>query len=352
MRDYHERGVSGQAVLQMYRKSHTQIPESDLRTMLLEEGFDMREAQPAVKAETKPEFSFFDSPDQIQNAEPVAFLVNGIIPKNRYTGFVALSGARKTIIACNLVRSVLMGEPFLSKFPVDCTPERVLLFAAESARSELKERVEKMDLVPFLQSGKLLIRSASTDGPFHQDDLPESLLSGSLCIFDTFIRFFDGMSEQDSTEARKFSKQMQRIVNAGATVIVLFHAPKGARKADVMTIESIRGSTELGASMACCWGLTMLGPNWEDLTRMEQVKRREFQADPAVFDFSCARETAICTYVDSGIKLVGTAARTAEDAQALEYLKAHLDWTDRAISKQFKAETGIDRSYKWFQRHR
>jgi hypothetical protein len=295
--------------------------------------------------------SFFDNPDQILNAEPVDFVVNSIIPKNRYTGFVALSGSRKTIIACNLVRSVLTGEPFLGKFPVDCTPERVLLFAAESARSELKERMENLGLVSFLQSRKLLIRSAAANGSFHQDQIPESLLAGSLCIFDTFARFFDGTSEQDSVEARKFSAQMQRIVNAGATVIVLFHAPKGARGAE-MTIESIRGSSELGNAMACCWSLAMLGPDWKDNTRMSQVKRREFECNPAEFDFSCDLKTTICTYVDGVHVTVGTGTREAEDAQAVEFLNANRGLSDRAVAIAFKAKTGIYRSYKWFQRLR
>jgi hypothetical protein len=250
-----------------------------------------------VASEPADPMAMFDTPEQILNADPVDFVINNIIPKNRYTGFVALSGSRKTIIACNLIRSALTGVPFLDKFPVDNPPERVLFFAAESARSELKDRAEKMGFVPYLQSRKLLIRSAATNGQFHQDLIPDSLLNGALVIFDTFIRFFDGVSEQDATEARKFSAQMQRIVNAGATVIVLFHAPKGSRDADEMTVETIRGSSELGAAMAACWGLAMLGSDWADNTRMTQVKRREFECDPPLFDFSCDMNTAICSYV-------------------------------------------------------
>jgi hypothetical protein len=174
-----------------------------------------------------------------------------------------------------------------------------------------------------------------------------------LVIFDTFIRFFDGTSEQDSTEARKFSKQMQRLVNCNATVIVLFHAPKGARGTDDMTIESVRGSSELGAAMAACWGLKMLGPDWKDNTRMSQVKRREFQCDPPEFDFSCDIETALCSYVESdGAPMGAKAQRVTEDMQAGEYLKAHTALTDRDVAAQCKAETGINRSYKWFQRLR
>jgi Bifunctional DNA primase/polymerase, N-terminal/AAA domain len=296
-------------------------------------------------------YSFFDTADQIINAEPVEFVVNNVIPKNRYTGFVALSGSRKTIIACNLVRAVLTREPFLGRFAIDNPPERVIFLAAESARSEMKDRAEKMGFIPFIQSRQLLIRTAATSTPFHQDQLPDSLLNGALVVLDTFIRFFDGLSEQDSTEARKFSAQMQRLVNAGATVVVLFHAPKAAKGGE-MSIESIRGSSELGAAMACCWGLAMLGTDWKDNSQMTQVKRREFQCDPPAFDFSCDIETAICTYVDAAVAKIGGKDRTEDDALALEFLKANLSKADREIATACEKETGVERSYKWFQRHR
>lgn len=297
-------------------------------------------------------FSFFDTADQIMNAEPVDFIINNVIPKNRYVGFVALSGSRKTIIACNLVRSSLTGEPFLGKFAVDNAPTRVILLAAESARSEMRERATKMGLLPFIESRQLLIRTAATSSPFHQDQLPESLLDGALVVFDTFIRFFDGLSEQDSTEARKFSAQMQRLVNAGATVVVLFHAPKGARGADEMSIESVRGSSELGAAMAACWGLAMLGTDWKDNTRMTQVKRREFECDPPIFDFSCNEDTAICSFVEADSVSVGSGKRESDDSTAMDYLKANWDKKDREIAADLKKELAIDRSYNWFARRR
>ena len=41
-----------------------------------------------------------------------------------------------------------------------------------------------------------------------------------------------------------------------------------------------------------------------------------------------------------------------EDAQAIEYLRAHWVLKDRDVAKGCKDETGVDRSYKWFQRRR
>jgi hypothetical protein len=280
--------------------------------------------------------SFFDTPDQILNAEPVKFVINNIIPKQRYVGFVALSGSRKTIVACNIIRSVLTGQPFLGKFEVDNPPDRVMFFAAESARDELKKRVQDLGLVSYLQDRKLLIRSAAADGSFHQDQLPHGLLQNSLIIFDTFICFFDGDDEKDATEARKFRGQMMRMVNAGATVIVLFHAPKGAKDVDAMSIESIRGSGELGAAMACGWALAMLGKDWSDNTRMEQVKRREFQCQPPLFDFSCDMNTAICTYVDEPVVVQVGGEKAKLDAKMRAfYDDGHQEWKASALEFGF-----------------
>jgi hypothetical protein len=81
----------------------------------------------------------------------------------------------------------------------------------------------------------------------------------------------------------------------------------------------------------------MLGPDWKDNTRMTQVKRREFQCEPPSFDFSCAIETALCTYVDSVRVVVGTGPREAEDAKALEFMSAHPEMGDRELAKSQEA---------------
>jgi hypothetical protein len=42
----------------------------------------------------------------------------------------------------------------------------------------------------------------------------------------------------------------------------------------------------------------------------------------------------------------------ADDTKAVEFLKTHWEMSDRNIQKAFMAHTGIDRSFKWFQRRR
>ena len=92
-----------------------QIAASVGRYALPEPEVEVRVNSPKIQPEVDP-LSWFDTADQIMNAEPVDFIVNDIIPKNRYTGFVALSGSRKTIIACNLVRTALTGHPSWGSF--------------------------------------------------------------------------------------------------------------------------------------------------------------------------------------------------------------------------------------------
>lgn len=59
-------------------------------------------------------------------------------------------------------------------------------------------------------------------------------------------------------------------------------------------------------------------------------------------------------YIDS--QKPGSAARmnakVAEDTLAVEFLKANLSKTSRDIEVAFRKETGIKRSYMWFQRRR
>jgi hypothetical protein len=315
--------------------------------------------KPEPEAEPKPKptdwRSWFDTEDDILNAPPVHHVVRGIVLLNRYNGVVALPGARKTILCWNIVRACLTGEALLGHFAVENPPERVLFFAAESARNEIKKRLEGLGLVPFIQSGRLLIRSAANDALFHQDYLPDSLVRGSLVIFDTFMRFFDGESEQDSLEARKFTEQMQRLVNLGATVLVMFHAPKGAKGSD-LDLQSIRGSGELGAALAHGFALNMQGPKWSDHTLMRQIKNRECQCEPSVFEFSCDEETALCRFAGEAKATVGKRGpkkdekTLAEDTAAEQFIRSNFEIPNRAIERALLDQLEIKRNEKWVRR--
>lgn len=310
------------------------------------------------KTDAKPEDNWrdwFDSRDDILNAAAVSHMIRSIILLNRYNGVVSLPGARKTILCWNVVRSCLTGEPLLAHFAVENAPERVIFLAAESARNEIKQRLTEMDLTPFLESEKLLIRSAFMDTPFHADMIPEHLAKGALIIFDTFVRFFDGGDEQSALEARKFTEQMRRLVNLGATILVMFHAPKGA-KPETLDLQAIRGSGELGAGLVHAFSLSMQGPTWRDNTLMRQVKNREHQCDPHTFEFSCNLDTAVCTFVgEASVSLNRThntkdAKTLADDAIVRAFIDAHPGLTPKEYSRRCEDETGIRRSHKTFAR--
>lgn len=296
---------------------------------------------------------WFDSGDDILNAPPVSHMIRSIILLNRYNGVVSLPGARKTILCWNVVRSCLTGKPLLDHFAVNNAPERVIFLAAESARNEIKQRLVDMELTPFVESGKLLIRSAFMDTPFHADMIPEHLAKGALIIFDTFVRFFDGGDEQSALEARKFTEQMRRLVNLGATVLVMFHAPKGA-KAETLDLQAIRGSGELGAGLVHAFSLSMQGPTWSDNTLMRQVKNREHQCEPHTFEFSCNQETAICTFVGEATVTVKhntkSAKALADDAVVRAFIDAHAGLTPREYARRCEEETGIRRSHRTIAR--
>jgi triphosphoribosyl-dephospho-CoA synthetase len=211
-----------------------------------------------------------------------------------------------------------------------------------------------MDLTPFLESGKLLIRSAFMDTPFHANMIPEHLAKGALIIFDTFVRFFDGGDEQSALEARKFTEQMRRLVNLGATVLVMFHAPKGAT-AETLDLQAIRGSGELGAGLVHAFSLSMQGPTWRDNTLMRQVKNREHQCEPHTFEFTCDTATAICTFVGEASVALSKrnnkdAKTLAADATAQAFMNGHPGLTPREYERRCEEATGVRRSYKTFAR--
>lgn len=62
---------------------------------------------------------------------------------------------------------------------------------------------------------------------------------------------------------------------------MLHHSPKDA--GDTMTLENaMRGSGDLGAFLACCWGTRLQDPTrpYESRSYLENLKQRDFESSP------------------------------------------------------------------------
>ena len=286
-------------------------------------------------------------------------MVDRFIAEGALCGLVGLPAARKTIIALNLAAAVCEGSPFMGRFAVTNSPERVFYLCPEMGLGQLAKRARHLGLDRhaqtrfFLQSG-----SIARGDEFGLTTLPDELLSGSLVVLDTASRFFEG-DENSAEHAKRFADQLLRLKNGGATVLVLFHTPKSARAAQELTLESIRGSGAIGGILDCCWGTKLLEPDdsWGSLSFLTCTKQRDFEAPD--FTATCDAESR-CTFEgvvqkDSAAKpgRGGRYDKDGKEERALELARAALESDQNLSPRKLAAAVtagGVKRGKDWASR--
>jgi RecA-family ATPase len=77
-------------------------------------------------------------------AEPVAWTVDQIIPAGMLTVLSGKDKAGKTLLALEMVRSVIRGQPFLDQFTVQKGP--VIFLALDDPASVTVDRIRQLEL--------------------------------------------------------------------------------------------------------------------------------------------------------------------------------------------------------------
>lgn len=108
------------------------------------------------------------------------------------------------------------------------------------------KRIKQIGLSAYI--GKTLFIQTMSEQPTVLDDL-DGELPGAVVLIDTITRFIDG-DENESEDMRKFARKVFRLVNAGATVVLLHHSKKGSSGS---LDDGLRGSSELAAFVDSCW---------------------------------------------------------------------------------------------------
>jgi hypothetical protein len=78
---------------------------------------------------------------------------------------------------------------------------------------------------------------------------------------------------------RQFARKVFRLANSGATVVLLHHSKKGSSGS---LDDGLRGSSELAAFVDSCWVTELEDTKkpYESLSKMRNVKQRDFESDP------------------------------------------------------------------------
>jgi hypothetical protein len=172
-----------------------------------------------------------------------------------------------------------------------------------------------------------------------------------VVILDTAIRFLEG-DENSSKDVRAFADGIFALLRGGAeSVVMLHHSPKDA--GDVMTLESaMRGSGDMGAFLACCWGTRLQDPQhpYESKSFLSNLKQRDFESKD--FEVTCGPDCRLHIVADPKLTITTLAGRKNRankdgmEAKALEILQANPALSVRRTVQALK-DAGIKRGTTW-----
>lgn len=224
--------------------------------------------------------SIFHTWEEIENAPPLRFAIEGFLQEAGVTLIGGLAGHGKTLVMLAMAKALLEESPLFGHelFAVLRPARRVLYLIPESSLGPFASRLQLFRLQEHIRSERLLVRTLSSREQISLDD-PRLVKAaeGADVFLDTAVRFMDG-SENDVESARPFANTLFRLLNSGARSITgAHHAPKGFESQDHMTLENIlRGSGDIGAMLSTAWGIRQLDPDRNTLY-VQNVKPRDFQ---------------------------------------------------------------------------
>jgi hypothetical protein len=88
----------------------------------------------------------FHSYDEIMNAPPLRFAIEGFLPEDGITLIGGPAGHGKTFLLLSMVKALLTGEPLLGYFEVPQRSKRVLYLIPESGLGPFRHRLELFGL--------------------------------------------------------------------------------------------------------------------------------------------------------------------------------------------------------------
>jgi hypothetical protein len=220
--------------------------------------------------------TLFHTREEIEHAPPLTFAIDGFLQEQGVTLLGGLAGHGKTLCMLAMARALLERGKLFTKFQATRAATRVIYLIPEAALGPFAARLRIFRLNEYVGE-RLFVQTLSAKEPLSLSD--HRLLKaaeGADVFLDTAIRFMQG-DENNASEQRAFAESLFRLQRAGArTITGAHHSPKGFSKETVMTLENVlRGSGDIGAMLATCWGLSQVDAN---ATRIfvQNVKARDF----------------------------------------------------------------------------
>jgi hypothetical protein len=286
---------------------------------------------------------------EAENAPPISFLIQGFLQREGVTAIAGPVRERKSLIALNVAHALLTGEKLFGHFEVVRKPTRVVYLCPEVSLGPFTDRVKKIGLMEYV-GRKFFYRTLSADGHLRLSDLGKEL-PGSVVFLDTAVRFFEG-DENSSAAARAFADGIFALLKKGAeSVVMLHHSPKS--QGDGMSLETaMRGSGDLGAFLACCWGTKLQDPNkpYESASFLSNLKQRDFESQD--FEATCGPDCRMQIIGDPATRIAKLRSRNGmvdadgKNAAAEAAIRANMEMSIRKL-REHLASLGIKRGTTW-----
>jgi hypothetical protein len=247
------------------------------------------EAALAEKAAKDAEYAkswrgLFHTKQEALDAPPTRFVIENFLQEKSITMLGGPPASMKTYAALHIAKALITGEPLFDFFPVTEQASHVLYLIPESSLSPFADRLKKLHMTDFIGETFFFRTLDATERTVKITDprILEAAKGGDVFL-DTAVRFMDG-DENTAADQRAFADNLFALLNAGArTVTGLHHSPKAFERQNQMTLENIlRGSGDIGAMLATCWGLAKVDANWAQI-HVECVKDRDFRETPKPF---------------------------------------------------------------------
>jgi hypothetical protein len=200
----------------------------------------------------------------------------------------------------------------------------------------------------------LFCRTMNSEGKLLLSELMPEELAGSLVVVDTAVRLIEG-DENSSEDMKAFAEDCFKLMkNGAASVLVLFHSPKGTKEASELTLENaMRGSGDLGAFVSSCWATRLQEPDapWESASYLKNGKQRDFESDPFEVKSDKLGRLHIVAAPGANVVLVGKKKGPVGNAdgredEALEVIRDNPKLSHQKIALKLR-EMGIERSPSW-----
>jgi hypothetical protein len=200
----------------------------------------------------------------------------------------------------------------------------------------------------------------NSEGHLTLTDLTTEELAGAVVVIDTAVRFVIG-DENSSEDMKVFAADCFSLMKQGAaSVLVLFHSPKGTKDASELTLENaLRGSGDLGAFVSSCWATRLQDPDndeWKSPSYMKNVKQRDFKSKPFEVTSDELGRLHIVDKPGTNVKLSGKTPgskpnKDGREEEALAVIRANTNLTIDKLVDLLKSMK-IERKKTWVSQKR